>query len=255
MYPPVLGRVGTPTCVQWLAPRQQGNSADEVLPTEGSLPGRGQAEEGVGKRTGLTAWGGQLGSAPVPWTCSFPCGRTEPCWGAENPFRTQADERGLTWSCGAPAGHSDAGGVSVTPLAASGTGAVGRLGKLTGSRCWGTLGPAVLHLHREHAASTRAGRRGLQGSGSCGKPPTGPSGVRMGLLRPLVRTAASPLRQSPLSHRQTDQLLLPTPRQPPSSGTPTGGHRRSRPALSPGAPHAAPDQAPDPKACLHSTFS
>lgn len=81
---------------------------------------------------------------------------------------------GLTLSYGTPAGHSDPSGLSITPLAAGGRGAVGPLAELTGCRHWGALGPAVLHLHhRKHTASswTRAGRRGLEGSGLCGKPP------------------------------------------------------------------------------------
>ena len=172
----------------------------------------------MGERTRLTVWGGQPGSPPIPWTCSFHCRWAEPCWGAEAPLRTQADESGLTSSCRAPARYSDPTGVSIAALAAGGTGATGRLVKLTGCRCWGALGPAVLHLHREHSA--RAGRRGLQRSGPCGKPHTQPSGARM-----LVPTVASPLRQSRLSHQQMDQLLLPVPHQPSTSPLPPGASR------------------------------
>lgn len=58
--------------------------------------------------------------------------------------------------------------MSITPWAASGSGAVCPLAELTGCRRWGARGPVVLHLHREHAASSRTR------AAPCGKPPMRP---------------------------------------------------------------------------------
>lgn len=116
--------------------------------------------------------------------------------GAENPIRTQANDPGLTLRCAAPSEYLVPTGVSITPGTAGGRGSVGPLAKLTGCRHWGALGPAILHLHREHmaSASTGAGRKSLQGFGPCRKPFMRPSWVRTGLPRPLASTAVSPLR-------------------------------------------------------------